>query len=278
MAQGRKMNRAAKLALGAAASLAALWTPAAPAQEAAPAPRQRLEERLISALSDEEITIQTLYAGSELLVFGAVERNRFITERDGELDIAIRIRGPTEPLVVWRKERRFGLWVNGARARFPDAPRYYAVASTRPLSEMLSAAQRMGVQLTDLEPVKLIDARGEPEDPQSFQRAAMRRMERQGVYHVAPEGVSLRGETLFSARFALPPNIVSGEYDVHIVMARNGRYLEASRHLMPVRLSGFEQALARAARERPLLYGIGCVLAAIAMGWTASEIFRRVRR
>lgn len=180
--------------------------------------------------------------------------------------------------MVWRKERRFGVWVNGERAQFPYAPRYYAVAGTRPLSEMLSAGQRAALQWGDLQPVKLVDERDAPADRLSFQNALMEERQRQGVYRVESEGVNLRGETLFSARFTLPPNIVSGDYHINILIARDGRYRDGSRHLMPVRLSGFEQALTRAARERPLLYGIGCVLAAIAMGWMASEVFRRLRR
>ena len=270
------MRRAAIWALALGVSLA----PLAAAQEAAAqeAARPRLTERLISDLSDEEITIQTLYAGSELLVFGAVERNRFLSERDSPPDIAIQILGPAEPLIVWRKERRYGIWVNGQRARFPDAPRYYAVASTRPLAEMLSAGQRAGIQLADLEPVKFLDQRGAPADPEAFQKAVISLRERQGVYRFDDQGVRLRGDTLFSARFTLPPNIVSGPYRINIVMARDGRYREVSRHLMPVKLSGFEQALARAAREKPFLYGVGCVLAAIALGWLASEAFRRARR
>lgn len=240
--------------------------------------RMRLEERIISDLSDEEITIQTLYAGSELLVFGTIERGRFLDEeRDGPPDLVVQILGPTEPLAVWRKERRYGIWINGERARFPDAPRYYALASTRPLAQMLSASQRLGFELSEVEPVKFVDQRGAPADVRSFQDAVLQARERQGVYRTQGD-VRLRGGTLFSARFTLPPNIVSGDYRVNIVLARDGKALQVSRHLVQVKLSGFEQALARAARERPFLYGLGCVGAAILMGWAAAEAFRRLRR
>lgn len=90
MAQKRAVRRALAGLLLAFPGAAPALAQEAAGEGLAAAPRPTaLEERLISALSDEEITIQTLYSGSELLVFGAVERNRFLSERDGPLDVAI---------------------------------------------------------------------------------------------------------------------------------------------------------------------------------------------
>ena len=48
------------------------------------------------------------------------------------------IRGPNRPIVVRRKERVAGMWMNGPSKTFPSVPGFYAVLSSRPFRAITS--------------------------------------------------------------------------------------------------------------------------------------------
>ena len=98
-------------------------------------------EPIVSGLSDDVIEIDARFTGSEVLLFGA-------TESEG--DIIVVVRGPWAGVVVRRKQRIAGFWVNAESVGFAGIPRYYAVASTRPLDEIagpeLLADKQIGLE------------------------------------------------------------------------------------------------------------------------------------
>ena len=97
-------------------------------------------------LSKHLVAITTGFAGSDVLLYGAV---------DGPGDVIVVVRGPNEPLVMHRKSRIVGVWANTATMTFEDAPSFYAVASSRPLEEIASPAtlnlQKIGVNHLNLD-------------------------------------------------------------------------------------------------------------------------------
>ena len=50
-------------------------------------------------------------------------------------DIIVVITGPTETAIV-RKKVVSGIWINKEKLEFREIPGFYAIASTRPLSEI----------------------------------------------------------------------------------------------------------------------------------------------
>jgi hypothetical protein len=66
-------------------------------------PSRAPAQPLVADLSSHLITITSSYTGTDLLLFGAVEQGG---------DVIVVVHGPTEPLVVRRKERVAGVWVN----------------------------------------------------------------------------------------------------------------------------------------------------------------------
>ena len=93
-------------------------------------PPARAEE-LVLGLSASEVDITATFDGSDILVFGAVKRDR---PSPGPLDVAVAVSGPLRPLVVRHAERTFGIWVNTASVAVDAAPSFYAVATTRRLA------------------------------------------------------------------------------------------------------------------------------------------------
>ncbi len=94
-------------------------------------------EEVVAGLSQNRISIDTNFDGSEITIFGAVKR--FEPEPEGPpLEVVITVQGPSEPIVVRRKEKRFGIWVNTDSVEVDRAPSFYAVATTSPWSDVLS--------------------------------------------------------------------------------------------------------------------------------------------
>ena len=93
-------------------------------------------EQLVSGVSQDLIQITSTYKGSDIVVFGAIERSQSAQGRG----IIVVVRGPDEPMTVRRRDRIAGVWVNADAARFEGLPAYYYLASTEPVSRIASHA------------------------------------------------------------------------------------------------------------------------------------------
>lgn len=221
-------------------------------------------QELIADLSQRRIDISTGFSGAEVLVFGAIE---------GDGDVVVIVRGPPQDLVLRRRERQMGIWVNGAQARFDQVPSFYAVASTRPLWQIMPESERrlnrVGVAALP------IVARGGGTDPEAFRRSFMGIKDEAALYTENDPPAELVAGRLFSARMNFPATVVTGSYRVETMLVRAGRIV-AQRHLsLEVQRVGVGATLWRIAHDWPLLYGIGAVVAAALAGWLGSFVFRR---
>ena len=89
--------------------------------------------------------------------------------------------------------------------------------------------------------------------------------------------VTLREQTLFDTRIALPANLTEGAYPTRIFLTRQGRVVSQHATVIDVRKVGLERWLYGMSREQPLLYGLMSIALAIAAGWGASAAFRAIR-
>ncbi len=264
------------LALG--ALVLALSAPLAAAQEAgAPAAPPLFEEPIISS-TQTEVAITATFSGADIVVYGAVSRDRLVAEADGRLDVIIIVEGPSEPLIVRRKERIAGLWINAAAIRIGGAPSFYGVASTRPLSEILIDQDDATYGVSIDRAVFIAGVPVSAPDVEAFRQAVIRLRRRAGLYVELPEGVVLERDTLFTAQFELPANIAEGEYVATVHLVREGRILGSEFLEIDVQRAGLEEFLFEAATESPTLYALGTLFTALFAGYAASEIFRRLRR
>jgi uncharacterized protein (TIGR02186 family) len=104
------------------------------------------QESVVTGLSTNTIALNSTFDGSELFVFGAIRRDSPTLPGAKPLDIIITIKGPERPVTVRRKERWFGIWVNAESVRVRAVPSVYAIASTRPLSDLLTETEQLRYQ------------------------------------------------------------------------------------------------------------------------------------
>lgn len=244
---------------------------------ALPDPAQA-QETVVTGLSADRIALNATFDGSELFVFGAVRRDGPPPADAGPLDIIITIKGPPSAVTVRRKTRVLGIWMNTQSVRVRGAPSFYAIATTRPLDEILSETERLHYNIGMDQAVRRVGPHVALADTRPFAHAVVRLRRQNGLYAQINGGVSLAEETLFQTRFDLPANITEGIYTAEFFLVRNGEVISADATAITVRKTGVERWIFNLSQEQPLLYGCFAVLVALAAGWLAAAGFRLVRR
>ena len=221
---------------------------------------------LIADLSEHKISITSGFTGAEVLLFGT---------RDGEGDVIVVLRGPQQPLVVRRKARTFGLWLNRDEVIFDGAPGYYAVAASRPLEEIAPSAlleeHEIGFRNVRLSP----SSPGVHAELKAFREALWRNMQRPGLYRAETSEVVFVGKHLFRTTFAFPANVPTGVFRADIFLVEDGVLISKRGTALEISKSGFEAAMSQFANYRPLGYGLVAVAVALMAGWAAGVIFRK---
>jgi len=233
------------------------------------------DEEVLAGLSQTQVALTADFVGSEILVFGAIRREAPTDPGADPLQIIVTIEGPSQPLVVWRKARRGGIWINVDSVRVGRAPSFYAVATSAPFNETLSATEDLRHRVSIGRAVRATGAR--LEDAPLFTDALIRLRQQDGLYQKLEGQVNFERETLFSTTIALPANLTEGRYSTRIFLTRGGDVVDMFETGIEVQKVGLERTLYQLAHERPALYGILAVVLAVVAGWGASEIFRFVR-
>ena len=232
------------------------------------------EPKLVPDVSQREIQIRYSFTGAELLLFGAVlyPGGRTPTER---VDIAVVVKGPMQPILVREKQKVAGIWMNVESERFRSAPSFYAVASSRPLAELVdertAAIYELGVQNLQLSP----GAGASPEERRRFEAGLIELQHRHQLYFEAPRGVEITDGVLYRARINIPARVPVGKYTAETFLIRNGEVVAAAVRDIRIEKLGFERFVATAAEEWSLAYGLVAVAVSLLLGWGASALFRR---
>jgi uncharacterized protein (TIGR02186 family) len=233
---------------------------------AAPAAAQ---EELVSGLSQDVVEITSNYTGTDLTVFGAIER----PAQSAPGDIVVVVRGPGTTMTVRRKDRIAGVWINNARARLMGMPSYYFLASTAPLQKIApgDTLRRYDLGLDNLRPdTALSDGSIVP-----YVRALVRAEVKSGLYGENTAGVEMLSPTLFRLRVPVPAAVPRGSYLVQVYLFRDGAVVSAQSTPLYVDQTGFDRRLYDFAHIWPWSYGVATVLLAILLGWVSSLFFRR---
>ena len=230
------------------------------------------EDDLVSGLSQDVVEISSTYTGTDLTVFGAIERPDAKSDI-AKSDIVVVVRGPDATMTVRRKDRFAGVWINNARARLIGLPSYYFLASTRPLAKIAPAdtLRRYDLGLDNLRPdTALSDGSIVP-----YVSALVRAEVKSGLYAQSITDVEMLSPTLFRVRVPVPASVPRGSYLVQVYLFREGTVVSAQSTPLFVDQTGFERGLYDFAHQRPLFYGFLTVLMAVLLGWFSTFFFRR---
>jgi len=239
--------------------------------------RAETVERVIAGLSQTHVSITTGFSGSEIFIYGAVKRDAPVP-KDWPLDIIVAVTGPLEPVIVRKKEHRFGIWINDAGVKVDAAPSFYAVATTGPFHDVISYTDDLRYRVGLEHLVQYIGEASDAEYKEGYPEALVRLRHKAGTYFERIGAVKVTDETLFETRIRLPANLVEGDYRARIFLLRNKNVLDVFESSIEVRKVGLERWIYSMAQEQSAAYGLLSILVALSAGWLASTFFRMVFR
>lgn len=234
-------------------------------------------DEVLAGLSRDRLALNATFDGSELLIYGAIRRSTPVAEGEDPLDVIVTLRGPNQPVTVWRRDRRAGIWVNVEGVRVSRAPSFYAVMSSGPLSEILTVEEDLRHRVSVGQAVRAFGPSAVLGVSPAFVEALIRLRTEAGAYLQPDGGVEIDGGTLFSTRIQFPSALMEGGYAARILLLREGAVIDTFETRIDVEKVGLERFLYTLAHEQPVLYGLMALLLAVLAGWGASEAMRRLR-
>jgi len=229
---------------------------------------------LVPDVSSRQVEIRYTFSGAQLLLFGAIAYpdGRAPTEPP---DVAVVLRGPVQPIMVREKQRIAGIWMNADSSRFRSAPTFYAVASSRPIGELIdermASIYELGIHNLQLSP----GGGSLPEKERHFEAGLLDLRSRAGLYSESPRGVEITSGVLYRAVITIPSQVPVGTYTAETFLIDRGKVIAAATRDIHVTKSGFERSVALAARRHGFLYGLACIGLSLGLGWAAALAFRR---
>ena len=232
--------------------------------------------KLVPDVSQRQINIQSGFTGAELLLFGAIIYPRGVAP-EGQVDVAVVLRGPVRPITLREKQKIAGIWINADSSDFRSVPVYYAIASSRPLQKIVdsktAAIYELGLDKLQLSPSGEVDAK----EQRRFSNGLVELKQRNGLFLQEAGTVEITDQVLYRARLKIPSSVPVGTYVAETLLIRNGRVIVADDNVeIRVRKTGFEQLVSILAQDYSLFYGAMAVLVSLLLGWFAGYIFQRI--
>ncbi|MBZ9671168.1 TIGR02186 family protein [Mesorhizobium sp. ES1-3] len=246
-------------------------TAAAPAKAQTP-----LTESIQIGLSTDAVSITAGFSGADLTIFGSLENPDPLVARQGRYDVIVVLEGPPKPVVVRRKDRVLGVWVNLDSETFENVPVSYSVATTRPLQDITEPNSyrqlSLGASNLYMQPAYAGDS---PATIEEFTAALRERKTATGLYSENVGGVQFLSQNLFRATVRLAPNVPVGTHKARAFLFKSGLFIKESSAQLEIRKSGFEQSIFRVAHDYSFLYGVFAISLAMVTGWLGRLVFRK---
>ena len=238
------------------------------------------QESVEADASTRQVAITSSFTGTEILLFGTVENSVQPSPEAGTYDIVAVVEGVGAPVVVRKKSRVVGLWINTSSMRFMPVPSYYAIVSTRPVDEIADPkildANGIGFDHIRMLPAHTAwNASLDPAELASFRKALVHLKEQERLYVKSDFGVSFIGRSLFRATVALPPNVPVAPLTASVYLFKEGKLLGQYKSRVMLQREGMERFIHEFALNKSFFYGLLTVVMAAGAGLAAAFAFPR---
>ena len=236
-------------------------------------------ETLQLGISVDMVPVESDFDGANIVIFGSVEGAELAPLYRGDYHVVIKVEGAQEDVVIRRKERIAGIWVNKKTKEYKNVPSFYTIISSKPLEEIadVSVLKEAGIGVSNIKSkpaiqgdLEFVLVAGE------FTDALKRNRSNDGLFAENASGLEHLSPSLFRATVWLPPNVPIGEHKVTAYLFRDGKLLtQNTQSKFNIEKVGFERWIYNLAHHYSLVYGLMAVLIAIFTGWAANAIFRK---
>ena len=236
---------------------------------------------LVPDISARQVQIRYSFSGAQLLLFGAIAYPDG-RKPDRPAEIAVVLRGPVQPILLREKKKIAAIWMNADSTRFRSAPSYYAVASSKPIRDLVddrtASIYELGVHNLQLSP----GGGSLPERERHFEAGLLDLRTRQGLYSQNPHGVEISDGILYRALVTIPSQVPVGTYTAETFLIEpgadpqhSGKVVAVATRDIQIDKSGFERDVWLASRRHRFAYGLASVALSLGLGWAAAVAFRR---
>lgn len=235
-------------------------------------------ERIIVSISRHRVQITSNFDGTQIVLFGSIERDSPAAQLRSSYDIVVTITGPRQTIVTRQKARVLGIWANVDSRLFVNVPSYIAVLTTRPAGAVTNAetARRLQIGLDNIQlPQQLGTDVADTALDDPFRSNFVQIKRELKLYGEQDKAVTFVTPTFFRADIPLPPVAPLGNYDVDVKLLSEGNLVTRTTSAFELVKFGFEQFVAESARNHSLLYGLATAMLAFVTGWFANVLFRR---
>lgn len=228
------------------------------------------------ALTDDEVAVDTSFAGATFTLFGAVSNNAL---PNAPVDIISVIRGPDTAYRIRRLERRNMVWRPEDQRIISSAPGLYITNATRPISDIAPLPDlhnyHLGADYLNI--TSIADESKDTADSvdEIYANAFLSELEDAGLYRDVVGGIEFKKGALFAIHIDLPATTPVGNYAVDVFLYQDGVLKGRDAASLTVNKVGIERRIYELAHERPLAYGIVSVLLSLLTGWGAALAFRK---
>lgn len=233
-------------------------------------------ETIQIGLSTDTIEITADFNGADLTIFGSIENLDPQLARQNRYDVIVVLEGPSAPVVVRKKSRVAGMWINTQSTTYENVSESYSMSTTRAIQDITDPQNykrlSLGAHNLYFEPR---DKSAAPATIDEFTEALRDLKRSTGSYSERIGGVQFLSQGLFRASVALPANVPIGGHKARAFLFRNGAFVKETSAPLYIAKAGFEQFTFRFANEHGFLYGLVAVAIALLTGWLGRMIFSR---
>lgn len=216
----------------------------------------------IEIVQTKTIDIDSFFSGQKVAVKAAVP--------SGE-QVALRVIGPREDLVLFRKGRVGGLWMNVGEITLRDIPQVYLLWTSAALSSLGAGDRSLSLGLDYPSFLSRALADLDREKKATLIQEFVKLKEAEKLYGIFEKAVKVRPKEgtdweLVDTVISLPSKITPGAYTLELITFKDksARLLYSSS--LQVHLVGIPALVSVLAKRRALLYGILAVLIAAFSG------------
>lgn len=225
-----------------------------------------LDQPIIADVSSRHIAVTMGFSGADTTLFGALPENG---------DVIVTVTGPEDEVVVRRKERVLGVWLNRTSVTFSQVPGFYWIAASKPLADIASAtwlaSRRIGTDHLRFIVENATDYRGIPD----FLAALINMKVTGQLYLNQPAVVTIMGGRLYRADVHIPADAPTGEYMLTTYLLQNGQLVGAQKTSLSLRKEGSMAQVSTIAESYSIVYALLALGLALLAGWTSATLMQR---
>jgi uncharacterized protein (TIGR02186 family) len=219
-------------------------------------------------VSDQNIRVTCRYCGELVRVSGLVSP---------KCEVVVKLTSPRESATFSRMGKVGPFWLSTGRVYFDNVPWMYKEKCSRPLQQILSAAEQIRYHLGLRGLRASVKVRNNVVHPRLYVNELIAVREASRLYSLAETGVYRRGRH-FSTTFFWPPGAPSGRYEIEAMAVSNQRVTAIQTASIEIHKVGLEAFIGNFARSNGVLYGLFAVVLAVVVGYSMSLLFALFRR